>query len=890
MLVVPPLSEVRIHDLHINEARKRIRENKLKESCSLDLSYLRLKEIPTEIADLTHLEVLNLNHNNLDEIPNNILNLSNLQVLSLNNNNIKDIPDNIGTLSNLVSLEIQENRITRVKKSIVNLRNLVFLDLSSNVILQVSHLIGGFKYLKELRLSFNKLISIPTELQFLTNLEVLDLEYNEILDIDDRIGELVKLTQLNINGNNLESIPESIANLTNLITFTFDDNKIDIGKEISSLSIEETLNELKKWKHASTKGSLNQINEAKVIFIGESNYGKTHLIELLRKGTVNRQITTTHGIERNRIDIDGIRLNVWDLGGQEFMRSTHQFFFTERTLYVLVTLARRERNELNHWLNMVNQLGAKAPVLVVINKIDLDSHDIDRRSLERDYPNIVGFVRTSINDCDDGTSLDTINELKKKISNIVSSKELMPGVFDKRPLEWFKIKKELEKLEQNGNDFITYDEYEKLDFVKTLSEDDRRVNLKLLNMLGTIVSFVDDPRLADTNVINPQWIMNGVYAIINDKVIKDINKGEFHISELSTILSAKKFPKSRHAYLLQLMEKFNLCYSTNADKDTYYVPELFEDIEPDVEWNQDNIMRFRYNYDEYSPDTFVTKFIVSAHEQIMDMNRWRSGVYITNGTCSAKIYQSYRKNYINIEISGDPVEYRSYLYSIRNIFSTLHASYSDIGIKEEVQYKNIWLDYKILTTFEKKDRPYYSPELDEDIPVTNILDGYSSSFERQDKLKVQNVFLASSNEMIDHREKFSKFIRKENDKLIEDGYYVKLTMWEHDFNKMSKTRIQDEYNKKAKDADIFLCLIRSQIGKGTIEELKNVFENYKEHGKPKIYVYFNNTQVDVNDLDAKGIKRKEKLEKMLIKLGHYKTEYTSIEELCYNVVDQIKDI
>ena len=78
MLVIPPIREIRIHDLHINEARKRIRENKLKESNSLDLSYLRLKEIPTEIAKLTHLKVLNLNHNNLDEIPNEILNLSNL--------------------------------------------------------------------------------------------------------------------------------------------------------------------------------------------------------------------------------------------------------------------------------------------------------------------------------------------------------------------------------------------------------------------------------------------------------------------------------------------------------------------------------------------------------------------------------------------------------------------------------------------------------------------------------------------------------------------------------------------------------------------------------------------------------------------------------------------
>ena len=130
------------------------------------------------------------------------------------------------------------------------------------------------------------------------------------------------------------------------------------------------------------------------------------------------------------------------------MRSTHQFFFSERTLYVLVTLARRERNELNHWLKLANQLGNRAPVLVVINKIDADPHDLDRKSLERDYPNIIGFVRTCIYDCDDGKAAETIEGLKKKIIATVSDKNKMPSVFEQRPPEWFKVKKQLEKLEK----------------------------------------------------------------------------------------------------------------------------------------------------------------------------------------------------------------------------------------------------------------------------------------------------------------------------------------------------------------------------------------------------------------------------------------------------------
>ncbi|MGX9727283.1 MAG: hypothetical protein ACTFAK_08180 [Candidatus Electronema sp. VV] len=41
--------------------------------------------------------------------------------------------------------------------------------------------------------------------------------------------------------------------------------------------------------------------EAKVMFIGDSNYGKTTLISMLQNGKAAKSITTTHGIERCRI-------------------------------------------------------------------------------------------------------------------------------------------------------------------------------------------------------------------------------------------------------------------------------------------------------------------------------------------------------------------------------------------------------------------------------------------------------------------------------------------------------------------------------------------------------------------------------------------------------------
>jgi len=415
-------------------------------------------------------------------------------------------------------------KIAKAKRS-----NSKTLDLSSCKLTQFPPEILELTSLEGLGLWNNQLTSVPEAIGKLTNLSLLLLDYNQLTTLPESIGKPTKLTELRLEDNQLTTLPEAMGKLTKLTNLMLSGNQFKVGAEIYKLPAKEQIKEILKWQKAQKAGTLQPLHEAKVIFIGESNYGKTHLIEHLREGEIKREITTTHGIERSQLKVPykdkAIRLNIWDLGGQEFMRSTHQFFFSERTLYVLVTLARRERNELNHWLKLANELGNEAPVLVVINKIDLDPHDLDRKSLERDYPNIIGFVRTRIYDCDDGKAANTLDLLKKKITATVSNKKLMPGVFEQRPPEWFTVKQELEKLEAKGTDFITYKDYENLEFIKELPEEERKSNLKLLSMIGAVVSFVDDPRLIDTNVINPQWIMDGVYAIINDPKVKDETKG-----------------------------------------------------------------------------------------------------------------------------------------------------------------------------------------------------------------------------------------------------------------------------------------------------------------------------------------------------------------------------
>jgi small GTP-binding protein len=373
-------------------------------------------------------------------------------------------------------LDLDSCRLTQFPTEILELTNLTHLDLRRNQLTTFPETIGELTKLTTLILGRNQLTVVPEAIGKLINLTKLYLWENELTIVPEFIGKMTNLTEFHLSDNQLTTLPEAIGKLTNLTELSLDGNQFKVGAEIYDLPPKQQIKEILKWQRAQQAGTLQPIHEAKVIFIGESNYGKTHLIEHLREGEIKRKIKTTHGIERSQITIPyktkDIRLNIWDLGGQEFMRSTHQFFFSERTLYVLVTLARRERNELNHWLKLANQLGNKAPVLVVINKIDLGPHDLDRKSLERDYPNIIGFVRTSIKDCEEGKATDTLGLLKKKIMETVSDKNTMPGVFEQRPTEWFTVKDELEQLEAEGTDFITYKEYENLKFIKDLPEEE----------------------------------------------------------------------------------------------------------------------------------------------------------------------------------------------------------------------------------------------------------------------------------------------------------------------------------------------------------------------------------------------------------------------------------
>ncbi|MBN8684291.1 MAG: leucine-rich repeat domain-containing protein [Chitinophagales bacterium] len=690
------------------------------------------------LKKLTNLQILNLSSNQISN-GDFLTGLSKLQSLDLSRNQISN-GDFLKGLSNLQALDLGANQISN-GDFLKDLPNLRLLHLGAN---QISNgdFLKDLKNLQSLDLSNNQ-ISNGDFLKGLSNLQSLDLTYNQISNADF-LENLTGLTTINLSKNKIEDLTPLLYFIREKEMEVVSKDWYNTGKGEINIKDNPLTNPpleivaqgnaaIIKWLTAQNK---RPILEAKVMFIGDSGYGKTHLIEMLRHGALARTITTTLGIERNQIasansPLGSIRLNVWDLGGQEFMRSTHQFFFTTRTLYVLVTDARQgeRREDMRHWLNLVRTLGENAPVLIAINKIDSNDHDIDRESIQKEYPNVLGFVRTCVYDTPSKgiVAKDTIVELKRHIDAIVSAQKEMPSVFYEQREEWFTVK---EGLEQASDPYITIEAFRKLEFISALPTEEQDLCLQQLNFVGSVVSYFDDARLSDTHVIDPKWIMDGVYAILTDTTVKDTNKGKFDLGDMRRILSPKVYPDGKLIFLTDLMQKFRLCYPQRGVSNTFLLPDLFTDAEPPGVWQVENPLCYRFDYDDYPPDVFMAQFIAEKYKSIEGEKRWRSGVVICDGQCRAIVRRSFRRDAIDIEVVGPKKQQRGFLRMIREVFYELHEPFNTLKPKEVIPYKDQWLDYWDLLKAEADGDRDYRILGGERIQLSELLDGYAVEADR----------------------------------------------------------------------------------------------------------------------------------------------------------------
>ncbi len=614
----------------------------------------------------------------LESIPARLLAFKYLKTLICIGCNLSDISALSG-LKNLIELDLSTNQLTDISP-LSRLMNLKSLDLSFNQLSNISAL-SGLRNLLRLDLRENKIKKLPQS--------IIDLDIEIDLDEAPYRGYNISLY-----GNPLESPPPEI---------------IRNGKK----AIIAYFKSLEKGEHP--------LNEIKILLVGDGGAGKTSLVKRLRGLQFNENEAQTHGININRLDVQydstDIKAHLWDFGGQEVMHATHQFFLSERSLYILVIDGRKDEKT-EYWLKHIQTFGGDSPVMIVLNKIDQNpSFEVNRRFLQEKYPNIKGFFRIS---CARGEGMKTFT---KALYQAMHSVEIIRTSWANT---WFNVKT---RLEQMKKPFISYREYQEICREENVTDEAGRETLVgFLNDLGVIVHF-RDLHLEDTHILEPRWVTEAVYKIINSPTLAG-NKGILPVHQLRNILKQEKetdfiYPSHKYSYIIELMKKFELCFE--IDKSIVLVPDLLEVEEPLFEFDYAGSLKFLLDY-EFLPRSVIPRFIVRMHAGICgECCRWRTGVLLEDKILKARavVKADNEEKRIFIYVAGE--QKRDYFAVIRHTLWSINSSFEKLDAVEKVpltENNKITVEYRELRALKAMGELHYAVgKLNRKFSIVELLNG-----------------------------------------------------------------------------------------------------------------------------------------------------------------------
>lgn len=155
-------------------------------------------------------------------------------------------------------------------------------------------------------------------------------------------------------------------------------------------------------------------------------------------------------------------------------------------------------------------------------------------------------------------------------------------------------------------------------------------------------------------------------------------------------------------------------------------------------------------------------------------------------------------------------------------------------------------------------------------------------------MRTVKIFLASSKDLRKDRDGFDLYIRHKNDEWIDDkDIRFKVERWEYGQGAMSLTRKQDDYNKILRSCDLFVMLYSYKVGMYTNEEFEEARKAFEENNSPLIYTYFKDTHVRLSEQKEEDLISLFSFKKRLKELGHFTSEYDSIESLNLHFAKQL---
>ncbi len=663
----------------------------------LDLSSQRMKKVPLKINELTHLKSLNLSFNKirdysfLENFPNletldlsfdlidkvsfwdfslgtpnlntrgyhSLEKLNKLRTLSLRDHKLNDYSF-LENLPSLESLDLSKNNLSNCN-FLEKLSNLQSLNLSENHIADFNFL-TKFSQLQSLTLNKCSIKDI-TFLEKLSKLEILHLNENYIKDIHT-LKKLNNLYILDLSFNYIEDIYPLLhfiekrmpILLNSIYSLNKGVNQINLSHNpISSPPIEilKQGNEaILRYFAEKEKQGVQKLMEAKLLIVGQGGAGKTSLKRKLHD--VNDKMPepedTTRGIEVTQLDCkvnngEDFRLNIWDFGGQNVQHYAHQFFLTGSSLYALVTNEREQNPNFQYWLNIIEMLGGKSPVLIVQNEIAGHSEPIKNAAAIRErFENVVNpFQQVDL------SKASTDGRFKNLKEAIIHHALQLPHIGKEYPTSYVRVREALER-EAKEKHYITWKDYQELCRAAQVDDPDVMQDIATtFTILGVCLHFKDDAVLRKFVFLNPKWIIDALFELLYHQIVIE-QQGQFSENDLARIWSHELYDDMEDK-LIRIMENFELCYRIKDSRD-YMVPQRLPAEQQSYGWHEPQATRVEYEY-KFMPKGIITRLTCRLHEKIEGDHVWNDAVIFEMPKARALVREVYAEEKIAIEVSGE---------------------------------------------------------------------------------------------------------------------------------------------------------------------------------------------------------------------------------------------
>lgn len=526
------------------------------------------------------------------------------------------------------------------------------LSLGDNLLSFVPDSLCELTGLTSLLLGGNWLRELPAAFGALTGLTELRIEHNLVTALPDSVANLARLTKVVATNNDLRILPDWLVDLPNLTELLVSGNPlVSPPPEIAAAGSDSVLAFLKDRRAGSSEQWVS-----KLLIVGEGGVGKTSLVRALAGEPHNAEEESTHGLKVKDLQIGhptrpvSMRLSAWDFGGQQIYHATHQFFLTNRSLFLLLWSSRAgwEQGKLRYWLDIITARAPESPILLVATHVLDRPVDLPLFELRREYPNIIDSVAI------DNANRMGIAELRQRLAEAAAELPLMGSEW---PTTWLAAAEAVRGARENH---VTPGRLWRMMTDAGVHDQTLQKYIAVaLHELGDILYYSDDPELSETVVLQPGWVNDYISMVLDSDEVATAHGllKRSHLNELWADLD----PGLRD-HFLGMMDKYDLSYRIQGGQvdDISLVVERLQWNPPDfqAEWDaiaaRENTREIKVLYRlNTMPPGIPTWFIARSHRFSKRLH-WRTGALLGHGDGQhlALVRADTHRNVVELAVRG----------------------------------------------------------------------------------------------------------------------------------------------------------------------------------------------------------------------------------------------